>query len=108
MLMGTDRRERVGRENESGAAFWSSAACHVPAVVWGDRGFRSGGVWVCGFSGGVEAAVVAGAAAEPDGVWKLALLGAVGVCGQSAADQPGAAGGGGMDCAGADRGAARA
>ena len=38
-------------------------------------------------------------AAEPDGLWKLALLGAVGVCGQSAADQPGAAGREGwLDC----------
>src|SRR6266403_81854 len=93
---------------QSGACVGGSAACDVVALVRRGWGLWACGVCVCRLSCGCEATPVAGVAVEPDGVWELALFGAVGVCGQSGADQPRAAGAGRVDCRGTDCRAARA
>ena len=55
----------------------SGVLLHVTSLPsdGGIGGFRPGSVPVRRLSGGGKAASVAGAAAEPDRVWRLALLG---------------------------------
>src|ERR1700678_103638 len=91
-------------DEQPGTAVGGFAACDVTAFVWRGGGLWAGGVCVRRFSCDCEAEDVAGAAAKPNRIWQLAVFGAVGVCWESGADQPGTAGEGRVDCRGADRG----